>query len=106
MNAEEGNSEPAKPKNGVVLNWPTILMILLTGGGNLLLTGNGNVKVQANGQEVDRAVRQIRDLHESLDGFEKRQKDTLEGIKTILDNQTQMLGNQKEILEALHKKTP
>jgi len=72
-------SEESKKSNG--LNWPTVALIIASGAGNLLTTQHGNVSIGAEQQE---ALRKIRELHESLDDFEKRQKEVLANQQQIL----------------------
>src|ERR1700757_2741703 len=100
---ESPQSSNGRPANGIDLknlNWPTVILILVTGGGNLWATHENSTQRQ---YQVDQALQQIRDLHNALDDFETRQKKLLEGIDTGLKNQTQMLKNQNEILEEFHK---
>jgi len=42
------------------LNWPTVILILITGGGNFLATQNNSSQRQ---YQLDRAIDQIQDLH-------------------------------------------
>lgn len=59
------------------------------GGSNFFAT-----KSTSDEQRVDtlRAVSQIHDLHDAIDGFEKRQK-------SVLDNEAQILRNQQQLIE-------
>jgi hypothetical protein len=89
-----GNS--GKLKN---LDWPTLVLILVTGGGNFIANQNSKSQLSYEQQE---ALGKIRELHQSMDDFEARQKQTLDGIGQALKNQAQMLDNQKQMLEELH----
>lgn len=104
MNAEQ--PEPRNPAtNGAAvsemvkqMNWPTVILVLLTGGGNFFATK------QFSGEreyQIQQAVRQIGDLHQAVDDFEKRQKDTVAKVTQALDNQAQVLKNQATELEHL-----
>ena len=98
--AEEGNGSTINLKT---INWPTLILVLLTGGGNLIAT-NQNSKQRES--DAYRAFSQVKDLHEALDEFEKRQKQTLERIDQSLSNQVEMLKNQHEILTQIQKQPP
>lgn len=78
-----GTSALAKLLNQ--LNLPTLALILITGGGNWFATKSTSDEQRAI------VVRQVKDLHDALDDFEKRQKSVLENQSRILDNQTRML---------------
>lgn len=77
-----GSSALAKLLNQ--LNLPTLALILITGGGNWFATKS------TSDEQRTIVVRQVRDLHEALDDFEKRQKQ-------ILDNQAEILRRMQEI---------
>ena len=83
------------------LNLPTLSLIVLMGGGNLWAT-----KSVSEEQRLDifRAVRQIHELHDALEQFEGRQKQSLEGNAVLLRNQIQMLDNQTRMLQELKGK--
>ena len=100
METENKNTPVAGGIDLKNLNWPTVILILVTGGGNLWATHENSTQRQ---YQVDQALQQIRDLHNALDDFETRQKKMLEAIDTGLKNQAQMLKNQSEILEEFHK---
>lgn len=97
------SEEQTTSKNGTTalasllnqLNLPTLALILITGGGNWFAT-----KATSDEQRADilKAVSQIHDLHESLDEFEQRQKETLIKATTALDNQNQLLRNQSMMI--------
>src|SRR5215475_3282388 len=80
-------------KSNGQLNWPTVVLVLATGAGNLLTTQHGNVSISAEQQE---ALRKIRELHQGLDEFEDRQKKALE-------NQNAMMRNDSELLNQIHQ---
>ena len=86
-------------KNGVSiakilenLNWPTVVLILFTGGTNLFATHENGSQLQ---YQRDTVFRQVSDLHRALDEFEKRQK-------LVLENQTAMMNNDSRILAETH----
>lgn len=93
----------AAPVNGskalANLNWPTVALILISGGGNLLLTQE---KTSNNHAEIDRAIRQIREMHDNLGEFEKTQQQELDGISQALKNQNKIMDKQTDTLEYLH----
>jgi|SRR5262245_42272442 len=104
-NATEGSSSNGEKLANVIknLNWPTVVLILFTGGGNWFATLQNRGEIDYSRERV---FRQVQDLHNSVNEFEARQKQALEGIQNTLKNQIQVLSNQKEILEELRKKTP
>jgi hypothetical protein len=94
-----------EPKNGVValltqlassgdkmIQFGILVLVGLSGLGNWVATNNNasETRTQVNVAR-EQAFRDLRDLHNALDDFEKRQK-------AILDNQQQMLDNQGRIL--------
>src|SRR5215831_6596032 len=86
-------------KNGP-LNWPTVVLILATGAGNLLTTQHGNVSISAEQQE---ALRKIRELHQGLDEFEDRQKKALENQNAMMRNDTELLNEVHQIVLRLDR---
>jgi hypothetical protein len=90
-----GNAAASKLAALKDLNWPTMILILFTGGTNFFTSQKNNTERE---YQVDQAVRQIRELHESLENFEKRSKQSL-------DNTTQLLEHDSEILREVHKIT-
>ena len=95
---EQKNGSTALAKLLNQLNVPTLAAIMLMGGGNFFAT-----KTTSDEQRADilKAVREIHELHDALDDFEKRQKTMLDGNANLLRNQNQMLENQTRILEQL-----
>lgn len=77
------------------LNLPTLGLILLMGGGNWFATQKTGDESRS---EILQAIRQVHDLHESLDDWEKRQKEGLVKMNAALDNQNQLLRNQGTLL--------
>ena len=63
------------------LNWPTVALIIATGGANLIGTHQGTTTLSAEQQE---GLRKIREVHEAMDEFEKRQKQALDTEQEIL----------------------
>ena len=84
-------------KNG--LNWPTLVLFLATGAGTLLTTQHGNVSLGAEQQE---ALRKIRELHQSLDEFEDRSRESLKGVRQALTNQNTMMANDSTLIKEIH----
>jgi hypothetical protein len=70
------------------LNWPTVALIALTGGGNFLLTNQGN---NFNKEELERAIRQVKDLHNDIDQTDKRQKAAIEALEKLANQNNQIL---------------
>jgi hypothetical protein len=97
MNAEQA---PPPKNNGSGLNWPTVILIILTGGGNFFAVQKNAGERQF---EQEAALRQIRELHAALDDFEGRQKEELIKIAEVLRNQNTLLNNQTRALEELRK---
>jgi hypothetical protein len=84
----------------LALNWPTVVLILVTGGGNFLATEREGA---ARHSDLERAFRQIGDLHDALDDSEKRQKQGLDGINEALKAHNEELKNQWKMLTDLHE---
>jgi hypothetical protein len=82
------------------LNWPTLILILVTSGGNSFVTTQNS---QQRGYEIQRALHEIHEIHQAMDGFEERQKENLERAIASLSNQASMLKNQTDILDAQNK---
>jgi hypothetical protein len=91
-NAEE-SPLPKNNHNPAGLNWPTLILILLTGGGNFFAVQKNSSERQF---EQERAYKQISELHAALD-------DELKRIATILKNQETLLQNQERALQELRK---
>lgn len=90
----EKPSESSLPNGLKQLNWPTVVLILVTGGGNFLAGQQGRYQLSYEQQE---AITKVREIHQELDDFES-------GIKASLNNQTQILKNQTLILEQLKER--
>ena len=97
----EAEHSPPNSNGQGALNWPTLILVLLTGGSNIVATAQ---KASQLSYEQHEAIQKIRELHQNLDGFEDRQKAELDAINTGLRNQQQMLENQKRALEQLQNK--
>jgi hypothetical protein len=85
-----------KHKEKTALNWPTLILILITGGSNFFATVRGNLY---NRSELDRARQQIREVHDYLAQSTERQKKLLEDVDSSLSKQIEMLQNQERMLE-------
>jgi hypothetical protein len=94
------NEAAATQKQTNGLNWPTVVLIIASGGGNWLATQHSGA---ALGAEQQQAIRQIRELHGAVDDFEGRQKQELDRMNELLRNQDTMLQNQQAILSQLKK---
>jgi len=46
------------------LNWPSVVLVLLSGGANIFVAERGNIGIASNREEIDRSLRQIRELHD------------------------------------------
>lgn len=86
-------NEEATKKNGATLSWPTVVLILATGAGNLVTTHSGNVQIS---DEQRQGLRQLRELHSEIDDFKRWQ--TAAG-----DNQRHMMENDSRLLEEVHR---
>jgi hypothetical protein len=108
----EPNSSNPQPKNGRValltqlatsgdkmIQFGILVLVGLSGLGNWVATNNngGETRTQVNVAR-EQAFRDLRDLHNALDDFEKRQKAVLDGLQLSARNQQQMLDNQGRIL--------
>jgi hypothetical protein len=107
-------SNPA-PKNGLVtllsslaasgdraIQFGILVLVGLSGLGNWVATNNngGETRTQVNVAR-EQAFRDLHELRDSLDDFEKRQKAVLEGLQVSARNQQQMLDNQGRILSEI-----
>jgi hypothetical protein len=70
------------------LNWPTLILILFSGGTNFFAQQKNSAEQE---HRINRALGQIEDLHDSLEQFEKRQVTMLDSQKTILEGNTSIL---------------
>jgi TolA-binding protein len=91
-----GNKNPQSLQALKDLNWPTVILIMLSGGTNFFATQKNSTDRE---YQVQQALSQIRDLHNALDDFEKRQKQGLEQQTQILERDTTLLKNVNQILE-------
>ena len=108
-----GEEQKTGNKNGLSMetlkqmNWPTVILIIVTGGGNFLATQNNSSQRQ---YQVDRAIDQIREMHQALDETDRRQRDYLAKVESLLSNDKQEIGqlgtalsNQTQMLENQNK---
>jgi hypothetical protein len=97
-----GNGTAALARLLNSLNLPTLLTVLLVGGGNLFLTREDGRITREEGRltrgEAEQVARQVNTLYQSLHEFEVRQKDTVDKLTRTLENQSLQLKNQTEIL--------
>jgi len=75
------------------LSWPTVALIIASGGLNLLGTHQGNTQLSGEQQE---GLRRIRELHSELDDFKRWQDQAL-------DNQQRMLQSDSKLLAEIHE---
>jgi hypothetical protein len=106
-----------QPKNGLVtlltqlassgdkaIQFGILALVGLSGLGNWLTTKNDGSETRTQIQaERQQALRELHDLHNALDDFEKRQKAVLEGLQASARNQQQMLDNQGRILSEVRE---
>ena len=77
------------------LNWPTVALIALTGGGNWLATNRAE---HTNTIEMERARSEVHQIHAAVDGFEKYMRISFENQNKILENQNQMMRHDADVL--------
>jgi hypothetical protein len=109
------SSANPEPKNGVVallsslaasgdkaIQFGILVLVGLSGLGNWVATNNngGETRTQVNVAR-EQAFRDLHELRDALDDFEKRQKAVLEGLQVSARNQQQMLDNQGRILSEI-----
>src|ERR1700746_4199049 len=81
-----------------------LVLVGLSGLGNWLATNNNASETRTHGNVArEQAFRDLRDLHNALDDFYKRQKAVLEGLQVSARNQQQMLDNQGRILSEIRQ---
>ncbi len=82
----------------------TVGLVGLTGFGNWIATHQDGVetRTELNASRLQ-AFRNIKDLHDALEDFEKRQKAMLDGLQLSARNQQQMLDNQGRILSEIRQ---
>jgi hypothetical protein len=71
---------------------PTLLVVVLFGGGNLFSTQKNSTDRE---HQIELALKQIRELHDAMDETEQRQH-------KALDNQTQILEHDTILLREVH----
>jgi hypothetical protein len=82
----------------------TVGLIALSGLGNWLATQKDGVETRTElSASREQAFRNIKELHDALDDFEKRQKAILDGLQLSARNQQQMLDNQGRILSEIRQ---
>lgn len=78
------------------LDLPTLLMVMLMGGGNFLVTKEDG---RLTRDEAIRVSKEVHELYDALSRFETRQKSTAGNVSQTLENQAQQLKNQVQLLE-------
>lgn len=89
MNMENGGNANAKKP----LDWPTLILILVTGGGNFLAGQQGKQQLSYEQQE---AIAKVREIHADLDKFEA-------GMKQSLENQNKLMASDSALLRETHE---
>jgi|SRR5215469_10350464 len=100
--SENGNDKTGIGKiiSGGKLDWPTLVLILVTGGGNLVLSERNKGSLSYEQQE---ALTKIRELHKTMDDFEDSMRANLNNQAQILNGQTQILDDHKELLQTIQQ---
>jgi len=75
------------------LDWPTLVLIAVTGGGNFLANQQGKTQLSYEQQE---AIAKVREIHTDLDKFET-------GMRTSLDNQNKLMASDTALLNETHQ---
>lgn len=78
------------------MNWPTVALICLTGGGNWLATQGGN---QQNQYGIERARQQVDEMYKKIDEFEDRQKENSKNVIQSLSNQSKLLESSNNLMK-------
>ena len=77
-----------------------VALIIASGGANLIGTAQ---KGNELGYEQREAIRQVRELHQSLEDFEERQRDALKVVHQILENQNRVMENDTVLIKQTHE---
>jgi hypothetical protein len=87
-----------------MIQFGILVLVGLSGLGNWLATNNngGETRNQVNAAR-EQAFRDLHELRDALDDFEKRQKAILDGLQVSARNQQQMLDNQGRILSEVRE---
>ena len=67
--------------NGKAVNWATVVLVAITGGGNWLATKSSS---DLNTKEIERATEEIHALYPKLNEAIERQKQMQESLDKIL----------------------
>jgi hypothetical protein len=95
------SSESSSTGNGKKpLDWPTLVLILVTGGGNFLAGQQGKNALSYEQQE---AMAKIRDLHAELNTSQSRQLKMLENQERILENDTVLLKELHDTVQQMRR---
>jgi hypothetical protein len=85
-----------------MIQFGILTLVGLSGLGNFLATRNNGDETRTQVVVArEQAFRDLRDLHNALDDFEKRQKAVLDGLQLSARNQQQLLDNQGRILSEI-----
>jgi hypothetical protein len=90
---ENGTKIAAAAQSLKDLNWPTVVLIAISGGTNFFATQQNSAERQ---YQEDVAIRKVSELHDALEETDKRQR-------TALDNQRQLLEHDSKLLIEVHE---
>jgi vacuolar-type H+-ATPase subunit I/STV1 len=82
------------------LDLPTLLAVVLMGGGNWFTTQKNSTDRE---QQIDQSIKQIHELHDALEETEKRQRKALDNQTEILEHDTVLLKEVHEIATKLER---
>lgn len=67
-------------------NWLVVVIVLLSGGGNVLQTQSSSKDILRNTareEDIQKAINEIHQMHNAFDGMESRQRDMYNIIKAL-----------------------
>lgn len=82
------------------LNAPTLITIMLMGGGNLF---QGIQSSASNHDEIERAIKEVHQLYSKIDDTEQRQLKGMANQQILLESAHQSLQNQEKMLQLIRK---
>ena len=97
---ENGSGSSNTGNSKKPLDWPTLVLILVTGGGNFLAGQQGKNALSYEQQE---AIAKIRDLHAELETSQNRQLKVLENQQRILENDAVLLKELHDMVQQIHR---
>ena len=87
-------------RKGNGLSWPTVALIIATGGANLLGTHQGNLALSSEQQE---AIHKIRELHSEIDDFKRWQTEATNNQREIMKTDSRILEEIRGIVTRLDR---